>query len=103
VILSTRTVTLQDGDSVFTVLQRACRAAGVSLQYSQMPAYNSAYIVGVGNLDQFDCGPLSGWVYSVNGTFQSTGCSQYKVKAGDTIALRYTCNGGPDVGAGRAF
>lgn len=33
------------------------------------PAYNSAYIEGIGNLYEFDCGNLSGWMYSVNGVW----------------------------------
>jgi len=94
-------VTLQSGDTVFSVLKRACQAAGVSLDSSQMPGY-SAYIKGIGNLEEFDCGPQSGWVYSVNGAYSSTGCSKYTVKAGDAIAFRYTCNGGADVGASGA-
>lgn len=101
-MLSSRSITLQDSDSVFTVLQRACRSAGLALNYTQMPAYNSVYLKGIGGLDEFDCGALSGWLYSVNGTFPGTGCSQYKLKAGDKIALRYTCNGGPDIGANSA-
>ena len=100
VILGSRSLTLQSGDSVFSVLQRACRAAGISLDYSQM--YGSAYVRGIGNLEEFDCGPRSGWVYSVNGTYSSVGCSNYILKAGDVIALRYNCNGGADVGASGA-
>jgi len=102
VILGKQSVTLQEGDTVFSVLQRACKAAGVSLEYSQMPGYGSAYIKGIGNLNEFDCGPRSGWVYSVNGTYTSTGCSKYVLKAGDVVAFRYTCNGGADVGASGA-
>lgn len=98
VILGTRSVTLQEGDTVFSVLQRACKAAGVSLD----AAFGNTYIRGIGNLNEFDCGQASGWVYSVNGKFLSVGCSKCSVKAGDSIALRYTCNGGPDVGAGSA-
>lgn len=29
--------------------------------------YNSAYIEGINNLYEFDCGELSGWMYKVNG------------------------------------
>ena len=102
VMLGQRSVAIQDGDTVFSVLQRACKAAGVSLEYTQMPGYGSAYVKGIGNLDEFDCGPRSGWVYSVNGAYSSTGCSKYVLKAGDVVAFRYTCNGGADVGASGA-
>jgi len=102
VMLGKRSVAIQDGDTVFSVLQRACKAAGVSLEYTQMPGYGSAYVKGIGNLDEFDCGPRSGWVYSVNGAYSSTGCSKYVLKAGDVVAFRYTCNGGADVGASGA-
>ncbi len=60
--------------------------------------YNSAYIEGIHNLYEFDCGELSGWMYKVNDWFPNYGCSRYQLKDGDVICWEYTCNLGIDVG-----
>ena len=53
---------------------------------------------GIGNLYEFDAGPLSGWTYTVNGAFVGLGSSQVAVKSGDVICWMYTCDLGKDVG-----
>ena len=58
------------------------------------------YIEGIANLYEFDCGPLSGWMYQVNGWFPNYGCSRYQMQDGDNIAWVYTCDLGNDVGGG---
>ena len=99
-ILSTTTVTISEGDSVYDVLKRACSAAGIQMEASYTAAYGSYYVEGIGHLYEFDCGPESGWMYKVNGWFPNYGCSSYSVSDGDTIVFCYTCNGlGADVGA----
>lgn len=60
--------------------------------------YNSAYIEGIGNLYEFDCGENSGWMYKVNDWFPNYGMSRYVLKNGDTVSLIYTCDGGFDIG-----
>ncbi len=100
IILSTTTVEIQDGDTVFDVLKRVCNAAGIQLEYSYTPAYGTYYIEGINHLYEFDCGNESGWMYKVNGWFPNYGCSSYTVADGDVIVWCYTCNGlGADVGA----
>ena len=99
-ILGGLTVEFTDGETAFDVLQRACSAAGISLEYAWTPAYNSYYVEGIHNLYEFDCGPESGWVYLVNGAAPSYGCSGYQVSDGDQISFLYSCVGyGADVGA----
>ena len=98
-ILATSRVSFEDGEPVFDVLQRACSAAGLQLEYSWTPMYNSYYIEGINNLYEFDCGNESGWMYKVNGWFPNYGCSSYTLKDGDVIVWCYTCKGlGADVG-----
>ena len=100
VILSTKTVVFEDGETVFDVLKRVCSACGIQLEYSWTPMYDSYYIEGINNLYEFDCGFESGWMYKVNGWFPNYGCSSYTLKDGDSIVWYYTCNGlGADVGA----
>ena len=99
VILSSSTVQFVEGETVFDVLKRACSYAGIQLEYSYTPLYESYYIEGINNLYEFDCGEQSGWMYKVNGWFPNYGCSSYELKAGDVIVWCYTCNGlGADVG-----
>jgi len=97
-ILGTVTATFSEGESVFDVLQRVTREKSIQMEYVFTPMYNSAYIEGIHNLYEFDCGSLSGWMYKVNGWFPNYGCSRYVLKDGDTIEWVYTCDLGKDVG-----
>lgn len=98
-ILPRTEVTFYAGESVFDVLQRETRNRKIHMESSFMPMYNSAYIEGIGNLYEFDCGSESGWEYSVNGWFPNYGVSRYVVQQGDEVKLLYTCDLGRDLGA----
>ncbi len=102
VILKAVNVEISEGESVFDVLERVCREYGIQLESSWTPGYNSAYIEGIGNIYEKDCGDLSGWTYSVNGWQPNYGCSRYALHDGDVVQWRYTCNLGADVGGGVA-
>ena len=102
-ILSATTVTFYEGESVFDVLQRLCKNKGIHLESSWTPVYNSAYIEGIHNLYEFDCGSLSGWMYRVNGWYPNYGCSRYQLQQGDVVEWRYTCDLGNDVGGRNLF
>lgn len=100
VILYPVTVEFESGETVFDVLKRVCDIAGIQLEYSWTPLYDSYYIEGINNLYEFDCGNESGWMYKVNGWFPNYGCSSYTLEDGDVIVWAYTCQGlGTDVGA----
>lgn len=96
-MLGTVSVELQEGDTVFDVLQRVTKQYGIALEFSVSPIYNTAYIEGIGNLYERDCGSGSGWLYAVNGSFPSVGCSDYALSDGDSIAWLYTCEMGADL------
>lgn len=98
VILPATTVTFFEGESVFDVLQRVCKENNIHLESSWTPIYNSAYIEGIHNLYEFDCGNLSGWTYRVNGWYPNYGCSRYQLVQGEVVEWRYTCDLGKDVG-----
>lgn len=98
VILSPTKVTFYEGESVYDVLQRVCREKGIHMESSWTPIYNSAYIEGIHNLYEFDCGALSGWMYRVDGWYPNYGCSRYQLKDGERVEWRYTCDLGNDVG-----
>ena len=97
-ILQPLTVTFYENESVFDVLLRVCMENSIHMEYTDTPIYNSAYIEGIGNLYEFDCGSLSGWMYSVNGWFPNYGCSRYQLQDGDRVEWVYTCDLGKDVG-----
>ena len=98
VILPPTTVVFYQGESVFDVLQRVCRENNIHMESSWTPIYNSAYIEGINNLYEFDCGELSGWMYRVNGWYPNYGCSRYQLIQGENVEFRYTCDLGKDVG-----
>ena len=103
VILPKTTVTFYEGESVYDVLQRVCSENGIHMEASWTPIYNSAYVEGIHNLYEFDCGTGSGWMYRVNGWYPNYGCSRYQLAQGDNVEWRYTCDLGADIGGGYAI
>ena len=102
-IMPARTVTFKQGETVFDVLYRECRASGIHMASRWTPLYNSAYIEGINNVYEFDNGELSGWMYNVNGEYPKYGCSNYVLSNGDVIEWRYTCDLGRDIGGSNAL
>ena len=99
ILLSIREVEFAGGESVFDVLRKTLRDEKIHFEYVDASAYDSVYIEGIGNLYEYDCGPQSGWMYSVNGIHPGLGCSAYTLADGDTISFCYTCDLGADLGA----
>lgn len=102
IIFAPQTVTFYEGESVYDVLNRVCRENGIHMESSFTPMYNSAYVEGIGNLYEFDCGSGSGWMYRVDGWYPNYGCSRYQLKEGEVIEWRYTCDLGKDIGGSYA-
>lgn len=102
VIFPSQTVTFYEGESVYDVLLRVCKENKIHMEASFTPMYNSAYVEGLGNLYEFDCGSGSGWMYRVDGWYPNYGCSRYQLKQGETVEWRYTCDLGKDIGGGYA-
>ena len=98
VILSAVKAEFNEGESVFDVTKRVCMENKIPFEFTLAPIYNTAYIEGIGNIYEFDCGSTSGWLYKVNGEFLSYGCSDCKLSDGDVIEWVYTCDLGKDVG-----
>ncbi|MCL2202037.1 MAG: DUF4430 domain-containing protein, partial [Oscillospiraceae bacterium] len=93
-------VTAYEGESVFNVLQREMRRNRIHMSSRFTPVFNSAYVEAINNLFEFDVGPLSGWMYSVNGWFPNFGASRYLLSPGDVIEWVYTVDLGRDLGVG---
>lgn len=100
VILPETEYVLREGDTVFDILDRAVRYNRIQMEYqgADKNSFGSVYVQGIHYLYEFSCGPLSGWMYRVNGAFPDYGCSKYQLKDGDVIEWLYTCNLGKDVG-----
>ncbi len=98
VILPVTSVGFEEGDSVYDILLRELRARDIHIDSSFTPVYDSAYVKGINNIYEFDCGYMSGWEYKVNGVFPNYGCSQYHPADGDEICFIYTCELGADIG-----
>ena len=99
ILLETTQVEFSGGESVFDVFRKVLREEKLHFEYVDASAYDSVYIEGIGNIYEFDCGPQSGWMYSVNGTYPGLGCSAYTLADGDVIVFNYTCDLGADLGA----
>ena len=92
VILPSTTVTITEGESVMSVLKRACGDAGIPVSSS------GSYVRGINGLFEKNVGRSSGWMYCVGGTFPSYGADSYTLSGGENIQWLYTCNLGADVG-----
>ena len=97
VLKSTKYV-LREGDTVFSLLERAVRHEKIQMEYKGTGKNGTVYIEGLSYLYEFACGPLSGWMYRVNGEFPGVGCSEYHPENGDVIEWVYSCDLGKDVG-----
>ena len=100
VVLKETTYVLRPGDTVFDILNRACRYNKIQMEYqgAENNVYGSAYIQGINYLYEYSCGPLSGWMFRVNGDYPGKGCSTYRLKNHDKVEWFYTCDLGRDVG-----
>ncbi len=106
IILAPTAVELRAGDTVLTVLLRAVAAANPSYGADNVLVKGGNYVAGIGNdaMDDLlyekdkDCGPESGWLYYVDGTYAGIGASTRAAAAGETIEWKYTCASGRDLG-----
>lgn len=100
VILKETEYVLRPGDTAFDLLNRVTRYNKIQMEYqgANENAFQSVYIQGIQYLYEFSCGPLSGWMYRVNGEFPNYGCSKYILSNHDYIEFVYTCDLGRDIG-----
>ena len=96
ILLAKTEVQYEEGDTDFTMLKRELKSR--KMHYDFEGSGSSAYLAGLCNIYEFDCGKLSGWEFTVNGSFPSVGMGVYKLSPGDSVALIYTCDLGDDIG-----
>lgn len=97
-VISRTAVTLEEGDTAYTVLRRAAKEAGIPVVASG--GSKSPYVEGINNLFEFDRGAGSGWMVEVNGNFVQRSAGQMKLNAGDEVRWIYTLELGKDIGGG---
>lgn len=90
-------VSIYKTDSMMSVIERACKENGLSISIR-----NGEYIEEIDGLGEFDRGPGSGWVGTLNDEFTKTGFVDFTVENGklkdrDVITVEYTENLGKDV------
>ena len=103
IMLAATKVEFIGGESVFDVFRKVLREEKIHFEYVDASAYDSVYIEGIGNIYEFDCGPQSGWMFSVNDVYPGLGCSAYTLADGDVIVFSYTCDLGADLGAEKVY
>lgn len=98
--LLTENVEYTNGDTAYSVLERAIGAENLRTTNSSMGVYvASMRFSSTGWLGEFDNGQGSGWMVNVNGKYINVSAGRYRVQAGDEVNWRYTTNYGKDLGA----
>lgn len=81
--------TITGKETVYDVLKEACKDNGIKLTAEK--SNTGIYVKGINNLDEFDCGKYSGWIYRVNGITPAKSSSTYTIHNGDRITWSYKC------------
>lgn len=90
IILNEYEATFNGKATVYDLLKKACDDN--KIPYNAKTTIYSVYISGINNLDEFDCGGQSGWLYYVNGKMPNVSCDSIKLKDGDKVVFSYTCS-----------
>ncbi len=85
--------------TAFDILLKATKDNNIQIDYedASVSAFGSAYIKGIGNLYEYNCGEKSGWLYMINGKSPTVGSDSYILQDGDVIEFRYSCSWGEDL------
>ncbi|WP_219914161.1 DUF4430 domain-containing protein, partial [Bacillus paranthracis] len=82
-LLGAKKVDVQEGDTVYKVLQRT------GLDVDASGSKGDVYVKGINDLYEKDVTATSGWKYRVNGAFPNHSAGVVTVKPGDTIEWVY--------------
>ena len=81
--------TAKAGFTAYDALKKACKDNGIKL--TAKSSMYGTYVSGINNIDEFDCGKQSGWMYSINGNRPNVSASSQRVTDGDEITFEYVC------------
>ena len=96
-LASRASVSIDGCKSVYDGLRRFCTEQSLPMESTGSGAF--VYVRSLCGLAEFDNGPLSGWVYAVNGQYAPVGSGGMALCAGDEIVFYYTLDLGKDVQA----
>lgn len=88
-IIKGYTYTAKAGFTAYDALKKACEDNGIKL--TAKSSMYGTYVSGINNIDEFDCGSQSGWMYSINGNRPNVSASSQKINDGDEITFEYVC------------
>ncbi len=83
--ISAMEVTVDKDATVLDVIEKALSIKGMGFSNS-----TGNYISAINGLAEFDNGPNSGWMYTVNGVYVKNGVAEQVIKDGDVILFHYT-------------
>lgn len=89
---------LYENDTAYTLLKRVCREKNIEVD-GEWDA-DSAYITQIGSVSEFTAGPLSAWLFTVNGTIPDVDSQSHPLEDGDVVEWHYTCDFGNDIAEG---
>ena len=81
--------TAKAGFTAYDALKKACKDNGIKL--TAKSSMYGTYVSGINNIDEFDCGSQSGWMYNINGNRPNVSASSQRVTDGDEITFEYVC------------
>ncbi|HBL83934.1 MAG: hypothetical protein A2Y17_03875 [Clostridiales bacterium GWF2_38_85] len=90
IILKKKEYLLVKGDTVLDLLIKVTKYYQIHMDVLEATTLGSSYVKGINHLYEFDCGPMSGWTYYVNGEMPGVGCDSYKLSDGDIVEWRYS-------------
>ncbi len=98
-IISPTSFKVEADSTVWTVLQKALDEKDMDYEYTYSKASNDLYVTSIDGVKTGANGPMSGWMFTVNGKFLQDSANKVKVVEGDIIEWKYTKDGGKDIGA----
>ncbi|WP_058485474.1 S-layer homology domain-containing protein [Defluviitalea phaphyphila] len=84
-IISKTNITVNEGDTILDVLEKVLSDRRISYTI-----VGNAYVKSINGLSEFDKGPMSGWMFNVNGETVAVSAANYEVSDGDYIHWFYT-------------
>ena len=82
--LASATIMAENGDTVLDALIEALDSENIDY------VETDGYVSQIGDLAEFDHGSRSGWMFTINGKHQDTGCRETKLTRNSTIIWYYT-------------
>lgn len=89
-ILKQTEVEFKEGQTVYDVLLAVTKANNIELKTRGKGSF--LYVESIGGIAEFDQGPLSGWIYFVNGQKPDKSAGAYKLKPKDEIIWKFVEN-----------